>query len=87
MDISKIRERIYDLRALGFSIQLVTLDGYQSKDFTQILRKKGIKADYLSVDRTVDAYNILKEAFMESRIDVPYYEPLDRELTRLELIK
>ena len=53
----------------------------------QILQKKGFRAEYQSVDRTIDAYNIVKEAFYEKRIDVPYYEHLERELVRLEIIK
>lgn len=72
---------------MGYNIKLVTLDGYQSTDLMQILKKKGIRADYLSVDRTIDPYNILKEAFYEKRIDIPFVEELDRELRRLELVK
>ena len=72
---------------MGYNIQLVTFDGYQSKDIQQILKKKGIKADYLSVDREIDPYNILKSAVYEKRIDVPYYKPLDEELLKLELVR
>lgn len=87
VDLWKIRERIYALKDLGFRIKLVTLDGYQSKDFMQILNKKWIKAEYLSVDRTIDAYNALKEAIYEGRFDCYYHEVLEKELARLELIK
>ena len=72
---------------MGFNIALVTLDGYQSKDFMAILKARGIKADYLSVDRTIDPYNILKAAFYEKRIDLPYYKPLHDELLKLELVR
>ncbi len=87
VELSEVRNRIYDLRAMWFNIALVTLDWYMSKDVMQILRKKSIKADYLSVDRTIDPYNILKAAFYEKRIDLPYYEPLEKELMKLELVR
>ena len=58
-----------------------------SKDTMQILRKKNIKADYLSVDRTIEPYNILKAAFYEKRIDLPFYKPLEEELMKLELVR
>lgn len=84
VDISEIRERIYTLKSLGFNIALVTLDQFQSKEMLQILRKKSVRAEYLSVDRTPDPYNMLKEAFYEDRLDVYYNEHLHRELVQLE---
>ena len=53
----------------------------------QILNKKGYKTEYLSVDRTVDAYNALKEAIYEKRISMYPHTVLKSELVRLELIK
>lgn len=50
----------------------------------QILRKKGITAEYLSVDRTMDAYNELREAIYEERIDMYFNEHLNRELCQVE---
>ena len=87
VDLSKVRQRIYDIRDMGYPINRVTLDGYMSKDFMQILRKKGIRAEYLSVDKTVEPYNALKAAFMEKRIDIYHSDVLERELIQLELIK
>jgi hypothetical protein len=87
IEVSEIRNRIYDLKAMGFNIALVTLDWYQSKDTMQILKNKGIKTDYLSVDRTIEPYNILKASFYEKRIDLPYYKPLEDDLLKLELVR
>ena len=84
VDISEIRERIYTLKAMGYNIALVTLDQFQSKEMLQILKKKGIRAEYLSIDRTIDPYNQMKEAFYEQRLDVYYNEHLHRELVQLE---
>lgn len=87
VDLAGIRQRIYDLKAMGYNISLVTFDWYQSKDTMQILKKKGFTCEYVSVDRTIDPYNLLKEAVYDKRISIPYYEPLDSELSRLELIR
>lgn len=72
--ISKVREYIYALTALGFPISLVTYDGFQSSDSMQILEGKGYRAEYLSVDRTMTPYSNLKEAINEKRLDY-YYIP------------
>ena len=53
----------------------------------QILTKKGFKTGYLSVDRTIDAYNALKEAIYEKRISMYPQDTLKGELVRLEIIK
>lgn len=87
VDISSIRERIYTLKAMGYNISLVTLDQFQSKEMLQILKKKGIRAEYLSVDRTVDPYNMLKEAIYEQRLDIYYNDHLFRELVQLEEVQ
>lgn len=87
VDLAEVRQRIYDLKALWYRIKLVTLDWYQSKDFMQILNKRGIRSEYLSVDRTIDAYNATKEAIYEGRFDCYFQETLERELSRLELVK
>lgn len=71
IEFSKIREIIYTLKSLGFYISIITFDSFQSADSIQILKKKGFKAEILSIDRTPDAYNILKMLIMEDRLD--YY--------------
>ncbi len=87
IQISDIRKRIYSLSRMWYNIALITLDWFMSKDITQILKSKGYKCEYLSVDRHIDPYNILKELINEKRIDMPYLEIVEKELIRLELIK
>ncbi len=87
IDFSKIRQFIYDLQDFGFQVNLVTLDGFQSTDFMQILRTRGIRAEYLSVDKNLDAYLTLKEVINMKRIDIYKHEILERELKHLELKK
>jgi len=72
--ISKIREIIYSLKALGFNIGLITYDGFQSTDSMQILQGKGYRVEPLSVDKTMLPYSNLKEAINENRLDY-YYIP------------
>ena len=95
--ISKIRDYIYALTALGFNLELITYDGFQSTDSLQILESKGYEVELLSVDRTTVPYYDLKEAINENRLD--YYniksgtdepsasEVLVRELMCLEEIE
>ena len=49
---SDVREIIYELRNIGFFINLITFDQWQSTDSIQILRDSGFTADNLSIDRT-----------------------------------
>lgn len=87
VDLGKVRQRIYDLKKMGYYIKMITLDRYQSRDFMQTLRKKGFRSELVSVDEDVEPYNLLKEAIHENRIDIPYYEIVEQELIQLELVK
>lgn len=56
-----IRKFILLLRSLKFNITHVTYDGWQSTESQQMLRREGIKAETLSVDRDNSAYDLWKE--------------------------
>lgn len=87
VDFEKIRQTIYALKDRGYNITLVSLDSYQSADTAQLLRKKGIKSELLSVDRTIEPYNTLKELIYDRRIDIHPHTKLQEELCGLEVIK
>ncbi len=87
ISFEEVRQVIYRLQERGFSIGKVTYDGWQSTDSIQILKGKGIKAEILSVDRTLEPYDTLKSLLHSSRLDYYRYEPLTKEYKRLELIK
>jgi len=87
IDFARVRQRIYDLKAMGFNIRLITFDQYQSRDSIQLLKKKGYKTDLLSVDRTIDPYNVLKELIYDSRVSIHPHQVAQEELCRLELVK
>lgn len=65
-------------------IYMVTFDGYQSADSRQILRRRGIWSDELSVDRTPQAYEYLRECLYDGRLAMVDSPTLTRELIQLE---
>lgn len=72
--IADLRQVIYELKdERGFRISSVTMDGFQSKDTMQQFRKRKIAADYVSVDKNKGPYEDLRDAFYESRIELPRY--------------
>lgn len=71
--ISDLRKYIYDLKERGFKIRDVTMDGFQSTDTRQQLRKKKFNPSYLSVDRSKLPYEDLRDALYENRIAIPPY--------------
>lgn len=73
--ISDLRRIIYDLKEeRGFRIYSASLDGFQSTDTVQQLRKKRYRVDYLSVDKSTLPYEDLRDAIYERRLDFPPYE-------------
>lgn len=88
--ISDLRRILYHLRDdLKFKITTVTLDGFQSQDTIQQLRKKRWKAEYLSVDRSKMPYEDLREALYEERVEFPHYmtqiNPGDSKLVEIAM--
>lgn len=72
--LSDVRRVIYDLKEeRKFKIYSVSMDGFQSTDTLQQLRKKRYRADYLSVDKSTLPYEDLREAIYERRLDFPPY--------------
>jgi len=87
LDFEMIRKFIYKLQNKGFPIVKATLDGYQSVDFIQRLKERGIESETLSVDKTTEPYNTLKEQIYTKQLDYYYYKVLVRELEELQLEK
>lgn len=84
IDLAKMRAFLISLRDLGLPIHRVTLDGHQSRDTMQILRKINFDAVLYSVDKTDDAYRTLRQAYVEKRLLIYHYATLVRELGELE---
>ena len=60
---------------------------HNSVDTIQILKKKGIRAEYLSVDRGIEPYQTLKECIYGGNIQCHKMDVLLDELSRLEITK
>ena len=72
--LADVRKVIYHLRDnLKFRIARVTMDGFQSVETRQQLRKKRFSVDELSVDKDTQPYEDLREAIYEERIEFPPY--------------
>lgn len=72
--LSDMRALLYELRdERHFKLKKVTLDGFQSQDTIQQLRKRKIESEYVSIDRQKLPYEDLREAIYERRVDFPQY--------------
>lgn len=84
IDHGKIRQLIYECQNHGFNIAMVTMDQFNSAPTMQKFRQKGITCELLSVDKPMDAYDTLKAALYEGRIQYYKYEPLLEELRAIQ---
>jgi len=83
LDFEMIRKFIYKLQERGFQIAKVTLDGWQSVDFIQRLKDKGIEAETLSIDKSMEPYNTFKSQLYSKQLDYYDYSVLLREAEEL----
>lgn len=84
IDFSKIRAFVFYLHDIGFPIKFVSLDGWQSVDTMQSMKKSGFVTKLLSVDKKPTQYNYLRSTIYETRLDMYEYDPLTDELINLE---
>lgn len=85
INFAKIRTLLYKLRELGINITWVSFDGFQSVDFQQILRHKGFRTGYVSMDKTIVPYDTTKLAIAEHRLVAPEHPKCVKEFRSLEL--
>lgn len=85
IDISDVKNYIYELKQRGFNIFVVTYDQYQSASSIQELNKKGYNATKLSVDANLAPYDTLKEVMYQKMIRYYRYDIFMDECRRLEL--
>ena len=84
ISFEKNRQFIYYLRALGFNIVGISLDGYQSADMKQILISQGFDATIISMDRSPEGYLTLRSAMNDGRIGLIEVPILEKELIQLQ---
>lgn len=71
---SDVRRVIYHLKdELKFRLKTISMDGFQSTDTQQQLRKRKFRVEPLSVDKATLPYEDLREAIYEERIEFPPY--------------
>lgn len=88
IDFAKIRAFLGYLKR-AYPIVKVTLDGWQSVDFVQIVRKPPLRfeADIQSIDRTDGPYVSLRSAHFDRRIAMYAYQPYIDEVLDLQRVK
>jgi len=84
--LSDVKQMIFFLKDKGFNFKKITSDSWNSVDMLQSFKNRGIPAEVLSVDKTIEPYEILKEYIYEKRVLCHKYEILRDELGRLEII-
>jgi len=84
--LSDVKQMIFFLRDRGFNFRKLTMDSWNSVGMLQSFKSSDIPGEILSVDKTVEPYNVLKDAIYEKRIICHEYKLLKDELGRLELI-
>lgn len=84
VEIARVRQLIYQSIKRGYKIRRSSADGFQSKDMEQQLKRNGIKAEYISMDRTPEPYETFRTALYDGRIKCVYHPKLEIELNDLE---
>jgi len=85
LDISEVRRWIVALKEYyGFNVHTVSYDGFQSSESMQMLRRAGILSIKVSVDTTMEPYDLFKAALYQDRFDCQDHEMLKTELAGLE---
>lgn len=86
VDILKALDFLYSIKKQGYPIKLITTDSHQgevSRQYLQKISNKTVNTDYLSVEKTKDAYYNLKNAILTESL-VGYKNPLlTKELKNL----
>lgn len=81
----KIREFIFDLRTYGFNIKKCTFDlALASEDTKQLLTRRGIVCEYLSLDKKPEYYRQFRDLVSEQRWVCHKNNLLNFELINLE---
>lgn len=86
IQLGDVRTLLYQFSTHGFNIKHISMDTFNSADSLQQFRLKGYDANIISVDRTLEPYDIFKAAIYEHRIMCYPYEPLFEELKELEFL-
>ena len=84
VDLSQVKQWIQNLRRLGFDINLVSFDRWQSFDIQNELKAVGMRTDTVSVGKK--HYEDMAMLIYEERLVMPGIELLFEELTELKIM-
>lgn len=65
----KIKKLVLALKDYGYKIEWCSLDGFQSADFIQTMRKNGIRSGVLSLDRTPEPYLMTRQLILDGCLE------------------
>jgi hypothetical protein len=80
-----LRRLVYELQTHGYPIAGFSTDKYEHVEMHQQIQRRGIHAELISMDTTMDPYEELKSAIYEHRIEYYHHELLLNELRALEV--
>ena len=83
VDILKILEFVYSLKEKGYPLKLVTTDNHQGEIARQMIAKRGVKTEYLSMERSKEQYLNLKNIIITESLEGFINPPLMKELRGL----
>ena len=69
VDILKVLEFVYSLKEKGYPIKLVTTDNHQGEIARQMIAKRGVKTEYLSMEKTKEPYLNLKNVIITESLE------------------
>ena len=83
VDILKVLEFVYTLKERGYPLKLVTTDNHQGEIARQMIAKRGVKTDYLSMEKSKEQYLNLKNIIITESLEGYVNPTLMRELRGL----
>ena len=83
VDILKVLEFIYSLKDRGYPLKLVTTDNHQGEIARQMISKRGVRTEYLSMERSKEQYLNLKNIILSERLEGYENPALMKELRGL----
>ena len=83
VDILKVLEFVYSLKERGYPLKLVTTDNHQGEIARQMIAKKGVRTEYLSMEKSKEQYHNLKNIILTKRLEGYKNPALMRELRGL----
>lgn len=83
IQLDSLRQVLYAMDQRGFTFAKVTCDGFEGYSMRQELEKHGFDAEYVSVDRTREAYETWRDALREGKLDYYASEALQRNADAL----